>query len=518
MKQPELGILSSREQPWFAARFAGGETTIEGTAHCLLGHRLALGRDGIPDGIFVAWDWDGETLTVRNDRYGIHPLFYASHGGEIRLSPSIHHVLDGRFPKTLDYAALAVFFRLGFFLGEDTPFEQVRALPPGCTLIWREGQLTLTGGSLDTSPRAHVAQTFDEAVEQYAHLFRQAIARRRPTNDSFTVPISGGRDSRHILFELLTQGHKPDLTVTVRSRPPSSNEDIRIARLLKQELQLTHVEIDMPLSYFQANLKDMEITEYCGSGHVWSLPVSAWLKGRAHTLYDGLAGSVLSGGFQLNEGKMALFREGRLAALAAQLLREAKGMDHFLRTALRSELSSHVTEEIAVARMTAELERHRDAHNPLVSYIFWNRTRRGVSLIPYSILSHIDTVYTPYLDHDVFDFLINLDVTFSLGNALHDETIRRAYPQYAHLPFEDKETAASKGREYSSYYRHSVRELLSHYARHPGMLGSKLIRNERILLMAARDLVRRRCDAPWYLRPALYLLALENAQRGASAG
>jgi hypothetical protein len=513
MIQPDLGVLSSRERPWFAARHAGGKTIGEGTANCLLGHRLAPGRDGIPDGIFASWDWDGELLTVRNDRYGIYPLFYACHGGEIRLSPSMQHVLDGRFPKTLDHAALAVFFRLGFFLGEDTPFEHVRALPPGCTLEWRAGKLTIGGGSLDTSPTAPVAATFDEAVEQYAHLFRQAIARRRPADDAFTVPISGGRDSRHILFELLAQGHKPDLTLTVRARPPSSNEDIRIARLLKQELQLNHVEIDMPLSYFRANLKDIEITEYCGSGHIWLLPVSAWLKGRTHTLYDGLAGSVLSGGFQLNEEKMALFRDGRLQALATQLLREARGMDHFLQTALRPELSRRMTEAVAVERMAAELERHRGARNPLISYIFWNRTRRGVGLIPYSILSHIDRVYTPYLDHDVFDFLINLDVSFSLGNALHDETIRRSYPQYAHLPYEEKETRGQKGHDHSSYYRRSVRELLAHCARHPGMLGSKLLKSERILAMTARDLVRRRCDAPWYLRPALYLLELEKLQR-----
>ncbi len=513
MKQPDIGILSSRERPWFSARFAGGETTVAGTTDCLLGHRLAPGRAGIPDGIFVSWRWDGESLTVRNDRYGIYPLFYACHGGEIRLSPSIPHVLDGRFPKTLDYAALAVFFRLGFFLGEDTPFEHVRALPPGSTLRWSRGELTLGGGSLDTSPTAPVAQTFDEAVEQYADLFRQAITRRRPADDAFTVPISGGRDSRHILFELLAQGHRPDLTVTVKSRPPSSNEDIRIARLMRDALQLTHVEIDMPPSFFKANLKDIEITEYCGSGHTWLLPVSAYLKGRAHTLYDGLAGSVLSGGFQLNEEKMALFRDGRLEALATQLLREARGMDHFLQTALRPELSQRVTEAAAVARMTTELERHRNARNPLISYIFWNRTRRGVGLIPYSILSHVDRVYTPYLDHDVFDFLINLDVSFSLGNALHDETIRRAYPQHAHLPFEDKETAPMKGREHSAHYRRSVRELLAHYARHPGMLGSRLVKSERILLMTARDLARRQCDSTWYLRPALYLLELEKALR-----
>ena len=505
----DLGLLSARERPCFSARHAGGETVTQGPLHCFLGHRLAPGSRGIPDGIFVEWNWDGERLTVRNDRYGIYPLYYACHGGEIRISPSLRHVLDGRFPRDFDYAALAVFFRLGFFIGEDTPFEHIRALPPASTLTWHRGELTLDRGSIEIPPPEREVRTFDEAVDSYARLFRQAIARRRPP-DTFTVPISGGRDSRHILLELLAQGCKPDLTLTVRSRPPSSNEDTRIARRLRDALDLRHVEIDMPPSFFQANLKDIELTELCGSGHTWLLPVSAYLKGRTHTLYDGLAGSVLSGGFQVNQAKMALFREGRLDELATLLLRESRGMDNFLETSLRPALGERLRETVAIERMRAELERHRDARNPLVSYIFWNRTRRGISLIPYSILSHIPTVYTPYLDHDVFDFLINLDIGFALGNALHDETIRRTYPSYADLPYEDKDAQRSKGHEHSAYYRRSARELLGHFLRRPARLRSRLLRSERVLMMIARDLTRRHCDGTWYLRPSLYLLELER--------
>ncbi|MFP4683121.1 MAG: asparagine synthase-related protein [Ectothiorhodospira sp.] len=505
-----LDILSARERPWFTARYRGGEVSTEGTPSCQLGHQLDNRTGPTPDGIFVEWHWDGTTLTVRNDRYGIHPLFYACHGGEIRISPSILHVLDGPFPKTLNEPGLAVFFRLGFFIREDTPFEHVHVLPPGSELRWQKGDLQLRRGPRDAPMPAHPVGSFDEAVEEYAALFRQAMKRRAPDGSGFTVPISGGRDSRHILFELLQQGHKPDRTVTVRSRPPSPNEDIRIARILADTLELRHVEIDRPASYFQANLKDIELTHFCGSGHTWLLPVAAYLKGKTHTLYDGLAGSVISGGFQVNERKLALVEAGHTRDLATHLLRE-NAIEPFLNSTLRPPMARRMNEDLAIERLTEELEGHMEARHPLVSYIFWNRTRRGISLIPYSIMGDVERVFCPYLDHDVFNFLMNLDASYSLGNALHDETIRRSYPEYAHLPYENKDAPRDKGQDYSAYYRRSVREFLGHFLRHPETLRSGLIRSERVLLMVMRDLLKPRCENTWYLQPSLFSLELERA-------
>ena len=43
---------------------------------------------------------------------------------------------EGVAPE-LDYSALGVFFRLGYFLGSDTPFRYIKALDPDTTLTWR---------------------------------------------------------------------------------------------------------------------------------------------------------------------------------------------------------------------------------------------------------------------------------------------------------------------------------------------------------------------------------------------
>src|SRR5437764_1467547 len=72
-------------------------------------------------GIKASWFWDGARLVARNDRYGFSPLFYFEHEGEFCISPSLVKLVEQDAPLEFDDPGMAVFLRLGFFIGEDTP-------------------------------------------------------------------------------------------------------------------------------------------------------------------------------------------------------------------------------------------------------------------------------------------------------------------------------------------------------------------------------------------------------------
>jgi hypothetical protein len=104
--------------------------------------------------------------------------------------------------------------------------------------------------------------------------------------------------------------------------------------------------------------------------------------------------------------------------------------------------------EAAQARVRRELDRHLAAVNPLGSFFFWNRVRRGIGVSSFGINGAFD-VYTPYLDYDVFDHLTSLTVDNFTDRKFHTEAIHRAFPQYAHIPFESKKKEpASNPRGY----------------------------------------------------------------------
>jgi len=83
------------------------------------------------------------------------------------------------------------------------------------------------------------------------------------------------------------------------------------------------------------------------------------------------------------------------------------------------------------------LKRHADAPNPLASFVFWNRTRREVALIPMSLLRRM-VCFCPYLDYDMFDFLMGLSSETVIDKHFHEDVIHTAYPEYAHVPYTDK--------------------------------------------------------------------------------
>ena len=214
----------------------------EGQFFFSTGHKLPTSsRKKEEDGIYAEWHWDGVTLKVQNDRYGLYPLYYYNHNGQFGLSCSLVTLLKLGAPTQLNYSGLAVFVRLGFFLNEQTPFEGIKAVPPGTILEWRDGQVRITSQKPAVSAKD---LSRADAIDAYISLFQQAIRRRLPSDENFAVLLSGGRDSRHIFLELLSAGFKPKFALTVRCMPPKSNSDVEIASRICEETNISQVVLD----------------------------------------------------------------------------------------------------------------------------------------------------------------------------------------------------------------------------------------------------------------------------------
>ncbi|MDX1251595.1 MAG: asparagine synthase [Gammaproteobacteria bacterium] len=483
--------------------FRCGERFIaEGLASASLGYRIEQPGRAAPEGVYAAWEWDGEEVRATNCRYGMYPLFYYATPHEFCMSPSLATLLQRGAPREFDHAALAVFLRLGFFLREDTAFRAIRQLPPNAVLRWRNGRIELTSslvqGKLQPLSRA-------AAVEGYSSLFRAAIQRRLPQGNEFVVPISGGRDSRHILFELLETGRQPKFCITARHFPPRPNPDLEVARNLCAALNVRHVVLGLPVSRVQAELRKNLETHFCSEEHAWALAMADRLKGEARVLYDGIAGDILSAGLYQSEEKLRLYYAD-MQGLALSLLKSRTG-EAVLQRLLTPAFYRSVDHDLAVARLTEELERHADSPNPVRSFYFWSRTRRAVALMPFGILKDFQ-VHTPYLDHDLYDFLASLPPEIVLDHQLHTETIQTAYPRHQAIPYEQKEAGSVQDR---SYFRRLSRELAGVMLRHG---ASGLVRNSFVLPRVAACAIDGNARWTWWgPTRTLILLQLEEWTR-----
>jgi asparagine synthase (glutamine-hydrolysing) len=436
------------------------------------------------DAVFAEWRWDGERLELQNDRYGFYPLFYSDTGNVFRLSTSIPRLISAGAPRELDEAAFSVFLRLGFLVGEDTPFRAIRALPPGARLVWRPGRLELKH-ELPRRPRLTLGR--DEAVERYVGLFRSAMRRRMPKAGRVVVPLSGGQDSRHILLELMEGGCAPRC-VTARYYPPRGTPDAEVAVQITKALGLEHRILDQPTSQLETTMRHHVATNFCTlTPSSFLLSVGDFLRAEADVVYDGIGGDVMSAGLFLNPARVRRFGEGRLEELADDLLATfngGAGFDRMLTQALRPRSGKRFSRGLAVKRLARELERHTEMANPLSSFCFFNRTRRDMALLPFRAYAGVPTVHCPYLDGSLYDFLSSLPAELLLDHSFHADTIARAFPRFAGLPYAGWESAS--GRQPRRQYRRFTRELMRYCG--PGGHAA-LLRPSWVLPRLARALV-----------------------------
>lgn len=405
-----------------------GAVSASGDSRARLGYRL-----GSDDGVWADWDWSEGRLELRTDRLGFYPLFYFEDGPRFAVATGVEALLAAGAPPALDDAALAVFLRLGFFLGDDTPFLAIRAVPPGASLSWDRRGLSLEsqppglesdGGSWS---RAQAVTRFGEAFQESLRAFTLEDSER------VALPLSGGRDSRHILLGLLRSGRPPAACVTMAPLPPRSHEDAAIASLVARFAGLPHAELPAAEDLLDAEREKNRLTSFCADEHAWILPLRAHLAREGFTaVFDGIGGDVLSAGMRLTERRLSLYRQNRFEELAEELLGPEAQLPRMLRPAAYARWSR----ALAVERLIPELRRHRDAPNPVGQFFFWNRTRREIAASPWGLLNEGRQVYAPFLAAPVRSLLSGLPAEYFLDHSFHTEAIAAFYPEAAGLPYE----------------------------------------------------------------------------------
>jgi len=404
--------------------------TVRGQPQCSMGHRIPRpgGRD---DGIYASWRWDGARLVVENDRSGFYPIFYFADQRRVCVSPIIARLLAEGADTTIDDEAMAVFLRLGYMIGEATPFRHIRCVPPDAVFEWSTEGLKVEGRRAVPRPSS---LSRDAALDGFIELFRISM-QRRPLAGRCVLPLSGGRDSRHIFFEVCRRGWKPGHCVSVDLR---HEQDAAVAAQLANS-EGVPIRIITPAkpSFKNETRRNLE-TSFCSDEHTWSLTLADHLdREGAECAWDGIAGDVLSSSRSLSAERQRWFESGDFRSLAMNLI----GNDTFTRQALPAELRNRWSTERAIAQIAAELKRCSEAPNPMAAFVFRNRTRREIALYSYGYLRNMRCVYAPFLDHDLFDHLASLPAPMLLDRRLHDDAIRRAYPERAGIPF-----AAKTGR------------------------------------------------------------------------
>jgi asparagine synthase (glutamine-hydrolysing) len=99
------------------------------------------------------WDRSRRELFLARDRFGVKPLYYAHlEDGTLLFASEIKALLaSGELAAQLNLNALPDLLANFAPSGNDTLFAGIRRLPPGHTLRWSDGKITMTAGRMRRS-------------------------------------------------------------------------------------------------------------------------------------------------------------------------------------------------------------------------------------------------------------------------------------------------------------------------------------------------------------------------------
>lgn len=90
------------------------------------------------------WDGNARALVLARDRLGIKPMHYALNRDAIYFGSEQKAILaSDAVPRDPDMETLKQLFTLGFIVAPRTMFAEIRQLPPGCTLVYRNGSAAI---------------------------------------------------------------------------------------------------------------------------------------------------------------------------------------------------------------------------------------------------------------------------------------------------------------------------------------------------------------------------------------
>lgn len=398
-----------------------------GTVSCRFGNKNLNENNDDSCGVFAEWIWGGNRLTMRNDYSGYYPLFYYADSTVIMVSNSLIKLITLGAPTNYDEDALSVFCRCGFFIADHTPFRQIRTLPPNATLEWHDGHLSVKGEIRITKAQK---LTRKAAVNGYIDLFRKAMERYRPLSYGFALPLTGGHDSRQILFELNRQGTLPKLCVTCGDR-----RDVVVAKMLVDRLNLNHHIITGDRSWMEYVWRKNIATHFCALEHTWLMMLGDYLTANFEESFDGIGLGILTRSKLFTPELLDLYEVGRFDEIAVWLFNTIGPPERFLRLLPERYGFIAAGRNRAIELVADELRRHSFAANPLISFHFWNWTRRAIALSPFGIQNRVPRINTPFLDKDLYDFVSSFTPGLILEQEPQSEAIKKAFPEYADIPF-----------------------------------------------------------------------------------
>lgn len=189
------------------------------------------------------WDLRQKKLLLARDRFGIKPLYYWQDGWDLYFGSELKCLLSvDRYVREMDLQSVSEFFTFKYVPGPRTIYAGILELPPGHTMVWRNGECT-TQRYWKLKFSADHSKSLDYYREGLLHHLEEAVRLHLVSEVPLGAFLSGGIDSSAIvaLMAKICPGNVKTFTVGFGDGQPGADER-PYARTIAQKFKTDHSE------------------------------------------------------------------------------------------------------------------------------------------------------------------------------------------------------------------------------------------------------------------------------------
>ena len=272
-------------------------------------------------GMFAIAIWDARErrLVLARDRYGIKPLYYRVHDGELEFASELRSLARGE----IDLEALEAFLAFNCVPAPFSIFQGTRKLLPGHLLVWQSGEARLERYARPAPVQASEVRDEDEAelVEELRARMRDSVRAHLVSDVPVGVLLSGGVDSCLLAALAAEETGYPLHTFSIGFEERSFDE-LDDARLVAERYGTVHHELVLrpDAALLLPALADAFDEPFADSSALPTYLVSQLAVQDVKVALSGEGGDELFGGYYTYAADLLAERVGGLASRLAPLV------------------------------------------------------------------------------------------------------------------------------------------------------------------------------------------------------
>ena len=412
------------------------------------------------NGFFIAALWNQRecSVTLLNDRVGLHYLYYYDNGSGLLFGPEMKALLCyPRLRRQVDPEAVADFFTFGFVSGTRSFIRDVKVMPPGTIMHYQRGKLTLHNYWDFPFNQSSDGCSKRDYIEELDHILKRAIKRQSSDRCRYGLALSGGIDSR-LLAGYLGEAVSPLYTFTFGD---SETDEAKIAKKVSRLVGGYHQHITYSVEEFAESFeKIIWLTEGpINTAEYYQLAKS--FGNRVDVAFCGHGGDVLSG----RNLTKAIYQADAIGTLQEEVFSRysrrvlgSRDPSEFFSHDYQARLNGSVRRNFdsTFADLQTEVPANAELKHAMKTHI-WREITRVVDLPRLCVRYRY-----PYFDYEVLEFFLKLPPSMRLNAKVYRGLLISQFRKLAGIPYPNRKLSVRAEEYLRPYY--AARNLIGHFA------------------------------------------------------